>query len=70
MVGMCRPLIREPNLIKRWQQDDLKETECIHCNKCVFALGKGMPLACYVNEKISMKVKTVIFTIKNAIPVF
>jgi 2,4-dienoyl-CoA reductase-like NADH-dependent reductase (Old Yellow Enzyme family) len=54
MIGMCRPFIREPGLVKRWQEGNLEDAECIRCNKCVFALGKGMPLDCYVEEKISM----------------
>lgn len=54
MVGMCRPFIREPELINRWQSGDISDAKCISCNKCVLALGKGMPLQCYVDEKITM----------------
>jgi 2,4-dienoyl-CoA reductase-like NADH-dependent reductase (Old Yellow Enzyme family) len=54
MVGMCRPFIREPDLVNRWQSGEISDAACISCNKCVFALGRGMPLDCYVNEKINM----------------
>ncbi len=54
LVGMCRPFIREPDLVNRWQSGDSDKAACISCNKCVFALGRGMPLDCYVDEKITM----------------
>lgn len=33
-ISMCRPFIREPELIKRWQNGDLKKSKCVSCNKC------------------------------------
>ena len=33
-VSLSRPLIREPNLIKRWQQGDTKPSLCVSCNTC------------------------------------
>lgn len=33
-VSLCRPLIREPDLINRWQKGDLRPAECISCGKC------------------------------------
>jgi len=42
--GLARPLIREPNLPKRWLEGDGRKSECISCNKCVGAAG---PLQCY-----------------------
>ena len=32
--SLSRPLMREPDLIKRWQGGDLKKSKCISCNKC------------------------------------
>ena len=49
LMGICRPLIREPNLIKRWQSGENSDSKCISCNKCVLALGEGNPLQCYVD---------------------
>lgn len=47
MIGICRPFIREPNLIERWQNGDHKKASCTSCNKCGLALMKGLQLACY-----------------------
>ncbi|MBN2689021.1 MAG: NADH:flavin oxidoreductase [Gammaproteobacteria bacterium] len=50
--GMCRPFIREPNLIKRWQSGDHSKATCISCNKCLTELFlQGKPLECYLDEK-------------------
>ncbi|MCU0630223.1 MAG: NADH:flavin oxidoreductase [Methanoregulaceae archaeon] len=49
-IGLCRPLIREPGLIRRWQNGDRSKSTCISCNKCGFAISKGLPLACYVDK--------------------
>lgn len=32
--SMSRPLICEPDLVKRWLRGDLKKARCISCNKC------------------------------------
>ncbi|WP_461204913.1 NADH:flavin oxidoreductase [Clostridium sp. DL1XJH146] len=32
--SMCRPFIREPNLINRWQSGDKSKAKCISCGKC------------------------------------
>lgn len=33
-VSLSRPLVREPNLIQRWQTDDTKSSLCVSCNTC------------------------------------
>lgn len=33
-VSMCRPLIREPDLIKKWQSGNLKESDCVSDDAC------------------------------------
>lgn len=33
-VSLSRPLIREPNLIQRWQTGDTKPSLCVSCNAC------------------------------------
>lgn len=35
LIGMCRPFIREADLINRWESGDLSKAKCISCNKCV-----------------------------------
>jgi len=34
LISMCRPLIREPNLIKRWSKGDTRPADCISCGGC------------------------------------
>jgi 2,4-dienoyl-CoA reductase-like NADH-dependent reductase (Old Yellow Enzyme family) len=51
MVSMCRPFIREPHLIKRWQKGDTQPATCISCGKCSRLVGRGKPLEC-VEERM------------------
>ena len=46
LVSLCRPLIREPGLIRKWEQDKSCRPACISCNKCLEILLKGQPLRC------------------------
>jgi 2,4-dienoyl-CoA reductase-like NADH-dependent reductase (Old Yellow Enzyme family) len=34
-ISLCRPLIREPDLIKRWKSGDLRDSECVSDNACI-----------------------------------
>jgi 2,4-dienoyl-CoA reductase-like NADH-dependent reductase (Old Yellow Enzyme family) len=38
-VSLCRPLIREPNLITRWKDGNTAPGACIYCNGC---FGPGL----------------------------
>jgi 2,4-dienoyl-CoA reductase-like NADH-dependent reductase (Old Yellow Enzyme family) len=49
-IGLCHLLIREPGLIRRWQEGDRSKSTCISCNKWGFSISKGLPLACYVDK--------------------
>ena len=40
-VQMGRALLREPDLVARWQKGDDHESLCIHCNKCMSSLPAG-----------------------------
>jgi 2,4-dienoyl-CoA reductase-like NADH-dependent reductase (Old Yellow Enzyme family) len=40
-VQMGRALLREPDLIARWQKADDHESLCIHCNKCMPTIYRG-----------------------------
>jgi 2,4-dienoyl-CoA reductase-like NADH-dependent reductase (Old Yellow Enzyme family) len=40
-VAMGRALLREPDLITRWQKGELSESLCIHCNKCMPTIYTG-----------------------------
>jgi 2,4-dienoyl-CoA reductase-like NADH-dependent reductase (Old Yellow Enzyme family) len=45
-ISMSRPLIREPDLIKRWKSGDTKPAACISCNGCFGAGFKGEGVHC------------------------
>lgn len=45
-VSICRPLIREPDLIEAWRKGDRRRPACISCNKCFDRILEGKPLAC------------------------
>jgi 2,4-dienoyl-CoA reductase-like NADH-dependent reductase (Old Yellow Enzyme family) len=34
MVSLCRPFIREPDLVKRWKGGDTRKADCVSCNGC------------------------------------
>jgi 2,4-dienoyl-CoA reductase-like NADH-dependent reductase (Old Yellow Enzyme family) len=40
-VSLCRPLIREPDLIKRWRSGDTRPADCISCGACLKADKEG-----------------------------
>jgi len=46
MVSMCRPFIREPGLLVRWQKGDRAQAKCISCNRCFPIVARGEPLEC------------------------
>jgi 2,4-dienoyl-CoA reductase-like NADH-dependent reductase (Old Yellow Enzyme family) len=45
-VSLCRPLIREPNLIKRWKDGNTAAAACIYCNGCFGPGLKGNGVQC------------------------
>ena len=46
LISMCRPFIREPSLVARWQRGEVGPAKCISCNKCFAIVGEGEPLEC------------------------
>lgn len=54
-IGLCRPLIREPDLVNRWKSGDTGKSECVSDNACLFrAEGKDLQcfhLASYFNSR-------------------
>ncbi len=50
-ISLCRPLITEPGLIRKWEQDPKKKPRCVYCNKCLEELHHGIPLHCVTFDK-------------------
>jgi 2,4-dienoyl-CoA reductase-like NADH-dependent reductase (Old Yellow Enzyme family) len=50
-VSLCRPLIREPDLIKRWQEGNIKKATCISCNECFVPTRAGEGIYCVVENQ-------------------
>ena len=40
-VAMARALLREPDLVARWEKGEAAEGLCIHCNKCMPTIYQG-----------------------------
>jgi len=49
-ISMCRPFIREPGLIKRWQSGDTAPAKCKSDNLCFGPAMKGQGISCVVEE--------------------
>ena len=45
-VAMCRPLIREPGLVARWQAGDTRGSACVSENACLLEGLKGTGVRC------------------------
>ena len=45
-VSLSRPLIREPDIIKAWNQGQRRRSACISCNLCLHGLLKMETLHC------------------------
>jgi 2,4-dienoyl-CoA reductase-like NADH-dependent reductase (Old Yellow Enzyme family) len=44
--ALSRPLIREPDLIKKWKNSVSNKSTCISCNKCFIPAKKGEGIKC------------------------
>ena len=49
-ISLARPLVREPNLPKRWESGDHAKATCISCNAC-FKAGLRGGIYCVQDEK-------------------
>ena len=54
-VSLCRPLIRESHLIRRWTSGDMKKATCISCNECFKPVRAGNGLYCVAEAKLKAK---------------
>ncbi len=55
-ISMSRPLICEPNLIKRWKSGDLRRAKCISDNKCLMSARSGEGIRCVMEKKQKKKI--------------
>ena len=46
-ISMCRPFIREPNIVNRIRERKADAVACVSCNKCFAAAANDMPVYCY-----------------------
>lgn len=56
LVALSRPLIREPDLVLRWQRGERSPSRCISCNRCFELLFKGEQLYCVMEMKSNGRV--------------
>lgn len=46
-ISLCRPFIREPDVVHRWLKGDREPVRCIRCNRCVVErVRREEPLQC------------------------
>lgn len=46
-VSLCRPFIREPSLVLKWQNTITSRSACINCNRCAIMCDSGQPTRCH-----------------------
>lgn len=56
-IALCRPLIREPDLIKRWLSGNTSKASCIYCNQCFIPTRAGEGLYCMVEAALNKNIK-------------
>ena len=54
-ISLCRPLIREPDLINRWKSGDTRKASCLSDNLCYKPAREGQGLYCVVEEQLRSK---------------
>jgi len=50
MISMCRPFIRQPDIVSKWQQDPASQAECISCGRCFGNAVKYQLVSCKNKE--------------------
>ena len=57
LISMSRPFIREPYLINRWKNGDLRKATCLSDNRCFGPGMKGVGIYCVTEEREKQKSK-------------
>ncbi len=52
-ISMCRPFIREPDIVNRWQTKNQKPAKCISCNLCIEERQQGESLKCIQEARLA-----------------
>ena len=50
-ISLCRPLIREPDLVNRWKSGDLSKATCLSDNMCFTPAREGKGIYCLTEER-------------------
>ena len=56
-VSLSRPFIREPGLVKSWENGSRRRATCISCNKCIGAMFRGVPLQCIYEKELAERAR-------------
>jgi 2,4-dienoyl-CoA reductase-like NADH-dependent reductase (Old Yellow Enzyme family) len=51
LISMCRPFIREPDLINRWLSGDISPSQCDSCDGCLRETERREKLRCVVTTR-------------------
>ena len=54
-ISLCRPLIREPDLVNRWKSGDLSKAACLSDNMCFMPAREGKGIYCLTEEREKKK---------------
>lgn len=54
-ISLARPLIREPDLPRRWESGDTGKAKCISCNKCFTPGLKEGGIYCVIEKELANK---------------
>jgi len=54
-ISLCRPLIREPDLVNRWRSGDRRKATCLSDNQCFKPAMAGEGIYCVVEKKEKQK---------------